>query len=210
MGHADDTLILLLADNGGCAEEIHRGKKGAAIGTADSFESYGLPWANASNTPFRLYKHWVHEGGISTPLIACWPTVIKKAGITRRTGHVIDVMATCCDVAGVAYPAEYKGRKVLPLEGKSLRPLFEGKTRAGHAEIFWEHEGNRAVRQGKWKLVGRHKAKWELYDMEADRSELHDLAGTNPQKVKELAAKYAAWARRCGVLPWPVKKKKKG
>lgn len=172
--------------------------------------------------PFFLYvpftsPHWPlharpaeHEGGISTPLIARWPAVIKKAGITRQTGHIIDIMATCCDVAGVAYPAEYKGRKVIPLEGKSLRPVFEGKTRAGHTEIFWEHEGNRAVRQGKWKLVGRHKAEWELYDMEADRSELHDLAGKRLEKVKELAAKHAAWAQRCGVLPWPVKKKKKG
>jgi arylsulfatase len=196
VGAEENTLVLFLADNGGCAEEVHRGDKGAAIGTKESFESYGLPWANASNTPFRLYKHWVHEGGISTPLIAYWPAVIKKAGTTSQPGHLIDLMATCLDVAGAEYPKDKT-----PAEGKSLLPIFQGKALA-ERPIFWEHEGNRAVRLGKWKLVARHKQEWELFDLEADRTEMHDLASQHPDRVKELAATWDAWAKRAGVLPY--------
>jgi arylsulfatase len=111
-------------------------------------------------------------------------------------------MATCLDVAGVEYPKTCQGRDITPLEGKSLRPIFEGKTREGHSEIYWEHEGNRAVRQGKWKLVAQHKGNWELYDLEGDRTELNDLAGKHAEKVKELSDKYDRWAGRSGVLPW--------
>ena len=142
--------------------------------SADSFDSYGLPWANASNTPFRLYKHWMHEGGISSPLICRWPAVINKGGaITHEPGHVIDLMATCLDVAGADYPATHSGHGIKPLEGKSLRPVFETGTRKGHEAIYWEHEGNRAVRQGQWKLMSRYdkpQAKhgdWQLYDLGA-------------------------------------------
>ncbi len=199
----DNTLVLFLADNGGCAEEIHRGKKGAEIGTKESFESYGLPWANASNTPFRLYKHWVHEGGIATPLIAHWPAVIRKGGgLTSQPGHLIDLMATCLDVAGAEYPKTFQGRQITPLEGKSLAPIFRAGTREGHETIYWEHEGNKAVRQGKWKLVARHKGGWELYDLEADRTEMTGLADKEPARVKEMAAKWDAWADRVGVQPW--------
>ena len=203
LGQEDNTLILFLADNGGCAEEKIKGETNAPPGPADSFTSYGLPWANASNTPFRLYKHWVHEGGISTPLIAYWPSVIRKGGgLTSQPGHLVDLMATCLDAGGTPYPKTYKGREVTPLEGKSLLPIFQGRQRAGHEAIYWEHEGNRAVRQGKWKLVSRHPGNWELYDVAADRTEMRDLAGSNPAKVKELAAMYDAWAKRCGVMPW--------
>jgi len=196
LGAEDHTLVLFLADNGGCAERIERGQPGALPGGPDSFTSYGLPWANASNTPFRLYKHWVHEGGIATPLVAYWPGVIRKPGsITHQTGHVIDLMATCLDAAGAAYPA---GRT--PLEGKSLLPVFQGRERRPHEAIFWEHEGNCAVRQGRWKLVSRHPGGWELYDLAADRTEMHDLAARYPQRVRALAELYDAWARRCGVV----------
>jgi len=196
-GAEENTLVLFLADNGGCAEEIHRGKKDAEIGTAETFESYGLPWANASNTPFRLYKHWVHEGGISTPLIARWPAVIKTPGITREPGHLIDLMATCVDVGGAEYPKDKT-----PLEGKSLAPIFRTGRRDGHEAIYWEHEGNRAVRMARWKLVARHKDEWELYDLEADRTEMNDLASKEPQRVKMMVAKYDAWAARAHVDPW--------
>lgn len=202
MGVEDNTLVLFLSDNGGCAEEIHRSKPGALPGTPDSYESYGLPWANASNTPFRLYKHWVHEGGIATPLIAYWPAVIKKSSITHQPGHLVDIMATCVDVAGTTYPRTYKDREITPLEGKSLLPILQGKTRQGHDAICWEHEGHRAIRQGKWKLVARLRGKWELYDLDADRTETNDLAAKQPDKVKELTEHYEAWAKRCGVLPW--------
>jgi arylsulfatase A-like enzyme len=212
-GALENTLVMFLADNGGCAEIIDRGKKGEPAGGADSFLSYGVGWANASNTPFRLYKHWVHEGGISTPLVASWPAVIKKGAITHQPGHLIDLMATCLDVAGAKYPAKFNDKAITPLEGKSLRPIFEGKTRAGHDAIYWEHEGNRAVRQGKWKLVARFKQPWELYDLEADRTETRDLAKGRPERVKAMAGLYDKWAERANVVPWekarPGKKGKK-
>lgn len=201
-GAADNTLIMFLADNGGCAEEINRGEKGVPPGGADSFMSYGLPWANASNTPFRLYKHWTHEGGISTPFIAWWPGVIRSGGITHQPGHLIDVMATCVDAGGAVYPRERQGQPITPLEGRSLVPIFKTGRRDGHPYLFWEHEGNRAVRAGQWKLVARHRGPWELYDLEADRTELNNLAAQHPDKVAELRSRYQEWARRAGVVPW--------
>jgi arylsulfatase len=175
-------------------------------GPADTYIAYGKPWANASNTPFRLYKHWVHEGGISTPLIAHWPVHIKVHGQLRhQPGHLIDIMATCVDVAGAKYPVEYRGNRITPMEGKSLLPAFDNKSIEREA-IYWEHEGNRAVRQGQWKLVSRHPGGWELYDLEADRTELVNLAGKYPEKVEQLRAMYESWATRCGVQPWPVNK----
>jgi len=213
IGAESNTLVLFLADNGGCAEGGPVGfdnrKNGLPPGGVDSYMSYGLSWANASNTPFRRYKHWVHEGGIATPLIAHWPAAIKDAGsLVHQPGHIIDIMATCLDVAGIEYPKTYKGRELIPLEGKSLLPIFEGKKRQGHEAIYWEHEGNRAVRQGKWKLVSVHGKPWELYDLEADRTELNNLADKYPQKAEQLKALYRIWAKRCAVLPWPIKKPK--
>jgi arylsulfatase A-like enzyme len=213
IGVQENTLVMFLADNGGCAEGGPVGfdnrKNGLPPGGVDSYMSYGLSWANASNTPFRRYKHWVHEGGIATPLIACWPAVIKDGGsLTHQVGHIIDIMATCLDVAGIEYPRTYKGRELIGLEGKSLLPIFKSRERPGHKVLYWEHEGNRAVRQGKWKLVAAHGKPWELYDLEADRTELNNLADKYPEKVQQLLAMYESWARRCGVLPWPIKKPK--
>jgi arylsulfatase len=204
IGAEENTLVLFLSDNGGCAEEIHRGKPGAEIGTIDSFESYGLPWANASNTPFRLFKHWVHEGGISTPLIASWPAVIRKPGLVHQPAHLIDIMATCLDLGKAEYP-----KNKTPVEGISLAPLLRGEAWTGHDALYWEHEGNRAIRQGKWKLVARHKADWELFDLDAARTEMKDLAAANADRVKEMAAKHDAWAARVGVVPWDELNKKK-
>jgi arylsulfatase len=197
-GQEDNTLVMFLSDNGGCAEIVNRGKKGVPPGPIDSYLSYGLEWANASNTPFRLYKHWTHEGGISTPFIAHWPKGIAKANsISREPGHIIDVMATCVDVSGAKYP----GAPVQPIEGRSLAPVFSGN-KMPERTLFWEHEGNRAVRRGKWKLVSRFPDKWELFDLDADRTELHDLAAKMPAKVEEFKGQYDVWAKRCGVLPW--------
>jgi arylsulfatase len=200
----ENTLILFLADNGGCAEIIDRGKKGVPAGGPDSFLSYGVGWANASNTPFRLYKHWVHEGGISTPLIAHWPAVIQKPGVVREPSHLIDIMSTYVDISGAQY-----SEKLQPLEGKSLLPLFQGKPWVGHDALYWEHEGNRAVRQGDWKLVAQHGKAWELYDLSTDRLEGNNLAEKFPDRVTALTKLYDTWAERAQVRPWNEVRKSK-
>jgi len=194
---ADDTLVMFLSDNGGCPYERNR-TKDIAPGPAESYRTYDSPWANVSNTPFRLYKRFNHEGGNATPFIVRWPAVIKKGGaVTHQVGHIIDVMATCLDVAGAQYPSHYEGRDVTELEGESLLPVFEGRERKGHDAIFWEYMRNKAVRQGKWKLVTVGDNPWELYDMQTDRTELNDLSAKMPEKVEELAGLYDAWVRRC-------------
>ena len=208
MGQLGDTLILFLSDSGGCAEGGPSGferNEGGVLGEDSSFASYGLSWANASNTPFRLYKHWVHEGGSATPLIAHWPERITAHGAIRHEpGHVIDIMATCLDVAGTEYPREHDGHAIIPLEGKSLVPAFDDRP-IGRDAIYWEHEGNRAVRQGKWKVVSKHPGDWELYDMEADRTELTDLADDHPEIAAKLTGMYDAYAKGANVLAWPVR-----
>lgn len=175
-------------------------------GPADTYVAYGRGWANVSNTPFREYKHWVHEGGISTPLVVHWPAGIDSARrnqIVDAPGHLIDIAATCVDVAGAAYPAEHAGQPITPLEGESLRPVLAGQALVRSRPIFFEHEGNRAVRQGRWKLVAKGPAgPWELYDVEADRTETHDLAAEQPDRVGRMAAQWEAWAGRAGVIPW--------
>jgi arylsulfatase len=149
-----------------------------------------------------MFKHYTEEGGIAAPFIAYWPAKIKSSGkIVSEVGHVIDLMPTFIDVADAKYPQNFRGNEITPLEGKSLVPAFSSK-KIKDRMIFWEHEGNRAVRSGNWKLVAEFKKDWELYDLEKDRTELHNLALENPEKVKELSAAYDAWARRCDVLPW--------
>ncbi len=187
---------------------------GIPPGEPESYIAYGEAWANVSNTPHREYKHFVHEGGISTPLIAHWPAGIPAAQhgkILPSYGHLIDIMATCVDAAQAGYPAQYRGRPIQPMEGTSLLPAFQGKVIAPHP-IFWEHEGNRAVRMGPWKIVAKADQPWELYHLEKDRAEQHDLSSTDPARVREMAALWDAWAARSQVLPlgaWkaPVVKK---
>ena len=227
-GELDNTLVIFLADNGACAEDIPENvtidelvnklmiarshtRDGAQVhfgnnpdrmpGPEDTYQSYGTAWANLSNTPFRLYKHWTHEGGISTPLILHWPRGIAQRGEIRHTpGYLPDIMATVLDITGVPYPQSLDGRAILPLEGHSLQPAFEADL-AQRPPMFWEHEGNSAVRIGRWKLVRQHPQDWELYDLVEDRTELHDLAAQHPERVADMARQYEAWAHRCGVLP---------
>lgn len=206
-GVEENTLVMFLSDNGACAES---GALGAnfrqdltgEIGTVDSYHSYGRSWSNASNTPFRKHKQWVHEGGIATPFIVKWPGQVDKPGtITHQAGHIVDVMATCCEASGISYPSTCGGRSITPTEGLSLVPVFQGKERKPHDLLYWEHFGNRAVRSGKWKLVEdkREGGKWELFDMEADRTELNNLIEKEKAVAEDLKAKYQAWAERVGV-----------
>ncbi|MGE0100872.1 MAG: arylsulfatase [Blastocatellales bacterium] len=177
---------------------------GALPGAADTYIAYGRGWANVSNTPFREYKHWTHEGGISTPLIVHWPKGIpgsRRNGLVKSPGHLIDLMATAIDVSGAKYPAEHAGNSIQPMEGVSLRPVMTGSSPDRSQPIFWEHEGNRAVREGRWKLVAKENRPWELYDIDADRTEMNDLATKYPDRVRELSAKWDSWAARAKVLP---------
>jgi arylsulfatase len=227
-GQLDDTVIIFLADNGACAEDIPEDvtieelvsklmiarshtRKGEPVhfgndpdrmpGPEDTYQSYGVAWANLSNTPFRLYKHWIHEGGISTPLIVHWPAGIRDRGAIRHTpGYLPDIMATILELTGTPYPAQVDGHAIEPLEGTSLVPALTGGD-VDRPPMFWEHEGNAAVRIGRWKLVRNYPGPWELYDMVADRTELHDLAAAQPERVADMAAQYEAWAQRCGVIP---------
>lgn len=180
-------------------------------GPPDSWVGYGEAWANVSNTPFREYKHWVHEGGIATPLLAHWPAGLKpgsagqdKGRLVHEPSHLIDVMATCVDLAGAKYPTEFNGEKIKPMEGRSLKPwLVSAQTPPPTASrpLFWEHESNRAVRDGRWKLVAMEDQPWELYDMAVDRTEMNDLAARQPERVRALAQAWETWAQRADVLP---------
>lgn len=229
-GELENTLIFFLSDNGGEDLEHPDGKigdtgknwnimvyvplhtrdgreviagdiPGLMPGPDDTYQGYGQ-WANLSNTPFRKYKTYVHEGGISTPLIVHWPQGFTHRNQWRKQpAHIMDIMPTCLEVAGISYPSEYKGKKITPLEGLSLLPVFENEM-GGKRSLFWEHEGNRAVRKGKWKLVSEFPGPWELYDMESDRSELQDLAVAYPETVLALEEEYKNWALRCNVVPW--------
>ncbi len=181
---------------------------GVMPGPADTYIAYGGNWGNVSNTPFREYKHWVHEGGISTPLIAHWPAgtaAARRGQLEHQPGHLIDIMATCVDLAGATYPSTLHGERIIPREGVSLRPAFAGKSLQRAQPIFWEHEGNRAMRDGPWKLVSKHPGGWELYNIDLDRAELKDVASQNPDRVKTMTAQWEAWAARVGVRPWPLK-----
>jgi arylsulfatase len=209
-GQMDNTLVIFLSDNGGCHESTRNQSRflglTGATGTPGSFDSYDIPWANVSNTPFRSYKHWVHEGGIATPFIACLPGKISQGVIYDQPGHIIDLMPTFIELAGGTYPSEYNGGTILPMEGVSLIPALNGKKLKRKAPLFWEHQGNRAVRDGDWKLVSEYdnNAKkfrpWELYDMKEDRTEIQDLSGKYPERTKEMIEQFNNWAERAGVV----------
>lgn len=204
MNQLDNTLIMFLSDNGGCAEGGALGFDALGgwdgkLGTKDSYSSYGRSWSNASNTPLRLHKKRVHEGGIATPFIARYPKLIRGNQITNQVSHIIDVMATVVGLSNAEYPTNYDGNEIIPLEGKSLLPIFEGIERESHDVLYWEHNKNKAIRKGDWKLVSISDGTWELYNLKKDRTETNNLVNEYPELVQELILNYKLWAEKCGV-----------
>ncbi|TKG94059.1 arylsulfatase [Puteibacter caeruleilacunae] len=240
-GEYENTVIFFLSDNGGSAEghrdgtierwgtpwkskvipeRTRNGEKVIAgdfpnlpLGGPATYGSYGVRWANVSNAPFRLHKSWLHEGGISTPFIMHWPKGLKQTGITHQVAHIIDIMPTVISLTGATYPKTYKNHNIPSPEGHNLLGFLINSITLSRT-LCWEHEGNRAIRDGKWKLVSEYpgtwstvrkyeyEGEWELYDMEKDRTELINLAEQYPEKVKELNEKWQNWAQRVGVIPW--------
>ncbi len=250
-GELEDTLVIFLSDNGASDEklplvdlskfktrtdilrtstrdgrEVRFGNEPAIVpGGEDTYASYGRAWANLSNTPFRYYKQWTHEGGIATPLIVHWPQGnLRNGSVVRAAFQLVDVLPTVLEAAGAPYPARYEGREIIPCEGRSLLPALRGQS-VPEATLYWEHTGNAAVRRGRWKLLRSHPEakkywvdsgdpalrarlaqefayRWELYDVEGDRSELHDVADQHPDLVRELRTQWQSWADRVGVIPF--------
>lgn len=239
-GQWSNTLIFFLSDNGGSSEghlnntverwgipwksklnpSVTRDGKtvvsgdipGLAPGPETTFGSYGPKWANLSNAPFRMYKSWVHEGGISSPFIVQWPSGITKKGeLRKQCVDIKDIMATCITVSGAAYPKVFNGHKTKSLQGISLLPSFRDEPLKRSKPLFWEHEGNRAIIKGKWKLVSaypgswssmmefKENGHWELYNIKQDRTEIHNLSDEYPQVVEELSSEWQKWADEIGV-----------
>ena len=203
-GTFDNTVIFFLSDNGACHETLDdRSSKdlgqekfnaslSAKIGAPGSYTTYGKEWAYASNTPFRMYKHWMHEGGISTPLLVSYPKAIKQHIQTDQVGHIMDIFPTIMELT--------QSKSSKPVEGKSLVPIFSRSKRDTQPFIAWEHLGNRAIREGDWKLVWDNEIKaWELYNVRKDRIETTNLAKSNPDKFNYLLAKYEEWASKMQV-----------
>jgi len=241
-GQYNNSLIMFLSDNGASAEghlyntierqgnewnsnvipektrDGHPVKSGdwpgKRLGSPDTYGSYGPKWANLSNTPFRLFKSWVHEGGISTPFIVSWPDVIPKGETTSQVAHIIDILPTILDVTDTEYPKSFNQTETTSLQGISLLPYIKNIKKNTERTLFWEHEGNRAIRKGDWKLVSEYlgswssireytnSGKWELYNMEDDRTEMNDRSKEHPNLVKELSSEWQRWADSVGVVKW--------
>ena len=196
-GVADNTLIMFLSDNGGCPFDANRGPL-KPPGPASSSRTYDTEWAQVSNTPFRRYKQWIHEGGIATPMIVRWPGEIDANTLSSVPGQILDLMPTLLEAAGAAYPRQFKDRTLLPAEGVSLLPSWRGDTLRRERPMFWEYEGSRAVREGDWKLVGERGRPWELYNLQEDRTEMDNQIDQNAQRARKMINEYNRWAQRTG------------
>lgn len=207
-GVAENTVVMFLSDNGGCAswpsrpgqeDAFNEYNKGIPVGDSRGYEFCGKGWGWAQNAPFRQFKTWTYEGGIATPMIVRWPGTVAAGTITHQAGHIIDFMPTFLELAKSEYPAEFNGNPILPVEGKSLTPILRGEERQAHESLAWELYGNRAIRQGEWKLVwGASEKKWELYNLNVDRSEHDDLAAEHPERVEAMAKAWEDWKERVG------------
>jgi arylsulfatase len=227
-GRLDDAVVVVLSDNGASPEDLPKGelesfrrrtnilpprtRDGRAMrvgntpdiepGPEDTYASYGQAWANLSNTPFRFYKRWVHEGGIAAPFVVHWPAGGLAAGsVVDLPVQLVDVLPTLLECVGAEYPRVHHGREVLPAEGRSFLPALRGEAQEP-VPLYWEHTGNAAIRVGRWKLVREHPGPWEVYDMARNRTELHDLAAQRPDVVADLAARWERWAQRVGATRW--------
>jgi arylsulfatase len=216
-GQLENTIIFFLIDNGASPEVPTRPGYDRSAQTRDgrtirykgfdkpgpetTYTGIGPAWASASNTPFRYWKKESYEGGCHTPLIVHWPVglKIKSGSVTEEVGHAIDIMPTCLDLAGAEYPAEYRGHRLAPLDGKSLGPIFTSDTREGHDTLFFEHMGGRAVRRGDWKLVALKDEPWRLYHLAEDRTETNDLAAKLPERVQSMSQAWEQWAKDVGL-----------
>ena len=215
-GELDNTFIMFMSDNGACAEwhefgfdkqtgveyHTHTGEELDQMGLPGTYHHYGTGWANVCCTPFTFYKHYAHEGGISTPCIISWGNHVKnKGGLNHQPAQFSDIMSTCVELAGATYPKEYQGRAILPTAGQSILPIVKGK-KMPERYIYAEHEGNRMVRKGDWKLVSANFKgdEWELYNIKEDRTEQHNLIGKYPEMAKELETAYFEWADKSDVL----------
>ena len=250
-GLLEETLIVYLQDNGGCAEAFGRAsnaereadfdyepfgpddlqskiwppmqtrdgrwvRTGPEVmpGAEDTFVGYGTGWANASNTPFRGFKHDAYEGGISTPFVVHWPEGIaaERAGaVVDAPCHLIDLMPTFVTVADAPYPEQRGGESIQAMEGVDLSPSFAGEELERVSPLGFEHHGNQALREGRWKIVSQYAANqersWELYDMQLDRTEQHDLSEEQPERLERMVAAWQAWATRVGARDWPFENK---